>query len=104
MARKPASTTPSEVTVRMYNVGFGDCFLLTFRYPKGDRHMLIDYGSAAAPRNMRGKYMAAVARMEYRPARGAESWKLPSASVVVVAIRALPCCKSTVAPRTTARP
>lgn len=33
----------------MYNVGFGDCFLLTFRYPGGsDRHMLIDYGTNAA--------------------------------------------------------
>jgi hypothetical protein len=35
----------------MYNVGFGDCFLLTFRYANGpDRHMLIDYGTnAGAP-------------------------------------------------------
>jgi hypothetical protein len=33
----------------MYNVGFGDCFLLTFRYPGGtERHMLIDYGTNAA--------------------------------------------------------
>jgi hypothetical protein len=23
---------PAKVTVRMYNVGFGDCFLLTFHY------------------------------------------------------------------------
>jgi hypothetical protein len=32
----------------MYNVGFGDCFLLTFRYRGGtERHMLIDYGTNA---------------------------------------------------------
>jgi hypothetical protein len=31
----------------MYNVGFGDCFLLTFRYAGGDRHALIDFGSNA---------------------------------------------------------
>ena len=57
----PAPKTPSSVTIRMYNVGFGDCFLLTFHYPEQDRHMLIDYGSTAAPKNVRGKYMTAVA-------------------------------------------
>ena len=25
---------PNKVTVRMFNVGFGDCFLLTFHYEK----------------------------------------------------------------------
>ncbi len=53
--------TPSEVTIRMYNVGFGDCFLLSFHYAEEDRHVLIDYGSTAAPKNLRGKYMTAVA-------------------------------------------
>jgi ribonuclease BN (tRNA processing enzyme) len=39
-----------EVTIRMYNVGFGDCFLLTFKYPRGEeRHMLLDCGSTSAP-------------------------------------------------------
>jgi hypothetical protein len=38
---------PTGLTVRMYQVGFGDCFLLTFHYPKtGDRHVLIDFGSS----------------------------------------------------------
>jgi beta-lactamase superfamily II metal-dependent hydrolase len=57
------STTniPSSVTIRMYNVGFGDCFLLTFHYADAERHMLIDYGSTAAPKNVRGKYMVDVA-------------------------------------------
>jgi hypothetical protein len=52
---------PSQVTIRMYNVGFGDCFLLSFHYAKQDRHLLIDYGSTAAPKNSRGKYMTTVA-------------------------------------------
>jgi hypothetical protein len=36
---------PSKLTVRVYNVGFGDCFLLTFQYAARDRHVLIDFGS-----------------------------------------------------------
>lgn len=53
---------PTRVRVRMYNVGFGDCFLVSFRYaaPVGDaaggperiaRHVLFDFGSSRAPRN-----------------------------------------------------
>jgi beta-lactamase superfamily II metal-dependent hydrolase len=45
------SGRPSSITVRMYNVGFGDCFLLTFHSTDKDRHVLIDYGSTAAPRS-----------------------------------------------------
>jgi hypothetical protein len=40
---------PSKLTLRVYNVGFGDCFLLTFHYPARDRHVLIDFGSTARP-------------------------------------------------------
>jgi hypothetical protein len=36
---------PSNLTLRVYNVGFGDCFLLTFHYAARDRHVLIDFGS-----------------------------------------------------------
>ena len=59
-----AATAPSEVTVRMYNVGFGDCFLLTFKYAQGARYMLVDFGSTAAPRNAAKKsdYMERVAQ------------------------------------------
>ena len=32
------------VRIRMYNVGFGDCFLLTFPDPQRPRHVLIDCG------------------------------------------------------------
>lgn len=54
--------TPFSVTIRMYNVGFGDCFLLTFTYAKQERYVLIDYGSTAAPKNARAKYMVEIAR------------------------------------------
>jgi hypothetical protein len=43
----------------MYQVGFGDCFLLSFEYanplPDGrsDRHLLIDFGSTSLPRGRR---------------------------------------------------
>jgi len=42
-----AAAKPTSIRIRMYNVGFGDCFLLTFRYAGGDRHVLIDFGSNA---------------------------------------------------------
>jgi hypothetical protein len=41
----PLDHKPSKLTLRVYNVGFGDCFLLTFHYPERDRHVLIDFGS-----------------------------------------------------------
>ena len=45
------ATKPPSVRVRMYQVGFGDCFLLTFFYkaPAKSRHVLIDIGTTAAP-------------------------------------------------------
>src|SRR5689334_2927865 len=53
--------TPSSVTIRMYNVGFGDCFLLTFHYSKSDQHVLIDYGTTSAPKNGPKDYMRQIA-------------------------------------------
>lgn len=46
---------PTKLSIRSYQVGFGDCFLVTFHYPdKSDgkpdeRHVLIDFGSTAKP-------------------------------------------------------
>jgi hypothetical protein len=37
------------LTVRAYQVGFGDCFLLTWKYAAGDRNILIDFGSNGQP-------------------------------------------------------
>ena len=56
------SPTPNRITVRMYQVGFGDCFLLSFAYrsalPDGrrERHVLIDFGSTRWPRGYAPRY------------------------------------------------
>jgi hypothetical protein len=56
-----ATTTglkPTSLTIRAYQVGFGDCFLLTFFYAgatrKADkeRHILIDFGTTGMPENV----------------------------------------------------
>ena len=42
--------TPSSVEIRAYQVGFGDCFLLTFVYDATDRRsVLIDFGTTELP-------------------------------------------------------
>jgi hypothetical protein len=46
----------------MYNVGFGDCFLLQFRYGQRCRNILIDFGSSAAPPGAAPGYMKRVAQ------------------------------------------
>jgi len=56
------SMQPAGVTVFAYQVGFGDCFLLRFHYPSGDRHVLIDFGSFPQPDWARDGFMAGVAR------------------------------------------
>src|SRR5215216_5037338 len=44
---------PTNIEVRMYNVGFGDCFLLTFTYrDDSTRHMLMDCGSTKQASNI----------------------------------------------------
>jgi len=53
---KSKSKVPVKLTVRSYQVGFGDCFLVTFHYPtmasgKSDnKHVLIDCGSTGKPK------------------------------------------------------
>ena len=43
------AAAPRHVRVRSYNVGFGDCFLVTFTYARAtERHVLIDFGSTKA--------------------------------------------------------
>jgi hypothetical protein len=55
--------TPQKLTLRCYDVGFGDCFLLTFQYPDatGDRHVLIDFGSTQKPPKGAANMMDAIA-------------------------------------------
>jgi beta-lactamase superfamily II metal-dependent hydrolase len=46
--RSSGSQKPQQVKVTVYNVGFGDCFLLSFIYINNDhRHVLIDCGSTS---------------------------------------------------------
>lgn len=43
---------PQAVEIRSFQVGFGDCFLLSFVYGEKDsRHVLIDFGTTALPRS-----------------------------------------------------
>lgn len=45
--------TPASVTIRSYQVGFGDCFLLQFNYARGDvRNVLIDFGTTGLPKTL----------------------------------------------------
>lgn len=53
---------PTKLTIRAYQVGFGDCFLLTWVYPDRDRHVLIDFGSNGKPKNAPADMLKVVAR------------------------------------------
>jgi hypothetical protein len=58
------ASAPDKVAIRSYNVGFGDCFLLSFHYPdgEGERHVLIDFGSTGLPKGVNaGKRMLEIA-------------------------------------------
>lgn len=50
-----ATSKPNKITLRSYQVGFGDCFLMTFHYAKFDRHILIDFGSTGIPKSSESK-------------------------------------------------
>lgn len=56
------STRPHKLTLRAYQVGFGDCFLLTFHYTNKDRHVLIDFGSTGLPKTAPAGLMLRVAK------------------------------------------
>ena len=66
------TVAPSRVNVRMYQVGFGDCFLLTFGYdaPLDDgtleRHLLIDFGSTEWPDDFKPRYPEIAADIKSR--------------------------------------
>jgi hypothetical protein len=58
-----ASVKPKSVTLRSYQVGFGDCFLLSFDYngKTHDRQVLIDFGSTGTSKTMVEGLMTRVA-------------------------------------------
>jgi len=53
---------PTEIIVRSYQVGFGDCFLLSFVYRTTSRHVLIDFGSTGLPATAAKDQLMRVAR------------------------------------------
>lgn len=56
------ANAPTSLTLRAYNVGFGDCFLLSFHYAGGkDRNVLIDFGSKRHPAGSDKKLMSLIA-------------------------------------------
>ena len=63
------ATVPERVEVRMYQVGFGDCFLVSLRYRRpladgrAERHLLVDFGSSHAPRGQRLDMVAVAGRI-----------------------------------------
>jgi hypothetical protein len=59
-----ATSKPKSLTIRSYQVGFGDCFLLTFHYTgkDKDRHVLIDFGSTGQPKGAGENLMLRVAQ------------------------------------------
>jgi hypothetical protein len=71
---KTRKKSPSSVEIRSYQVGFGDCFLLSFVYDRDDkRHVLIDFGTTELP--ARGTPRKAAKRSDHMPmvARDIES-------------------------------
>jgi len=54
--------TPKSLRLRTYQVGFGDCFLLSVDYRDSpSRHVLIDFGSTKLPPNAPADWMQKVA-------------------------------------------
>jgi hypothetical protein len=45
----PPAREPVSLRLVAYQVGFGDCFLLTFGYRDGERHVLVDFGTTELP-------------------------------------------------------
>jgi len=62
---------PTRLRVVAYQMGFGDCCLLSFGYPEGERHVLVDFGTAQLPRGLPRGHMLRVARDLERRCRGA---------------------------------
>ena len=58
----PAAPAPDRISVCAYQVGFGDCILLSFHYPaalpdgRNSRHLLFDFGSIRWPKGHTARY------------------------------------------------
>jgi hypothetical protein len=62
MARGSRSRNPDKLTLKSYQVGFGDCFLLTFHYDQQPKHILIDFGSTRYPEGAPQRFLKKVAQ------------------------------------------
>lgn len=62
MPRRDRSRKPDSLTLKAYQVGFGDCFLLTFHYGEDRKHVLIDFGSTRYPKGAPRGYLKKVAQ------------------------------------------
>ena len=48
----PSVSAPKSLNIRTYQVGFGDCFLLSFNYANDKKkHVLVDFGTKALPKD-----------------------------------------------------
>lgn len=53
---------PTAVEIRSYQMGFGDCFLMSVAYDEGpERHVLIDFGSTKLPQGAGSGHLVTVA-------------------------------------------
>ena len=54
--------TPLSVSIRTYQVGFGDCFLLSISYDdRTEKHVLIDFGTMKLPEGVPKARMMVIA-------------------------------------------
>ena len=75
--------TPKSVEIRGYQVGFGDCFLVSFVYSATDkRHVLIDFGTTELP--PRGTPRKAGKPSEHMPQVAAQIAKACGGSLTAV--------------------
>ena len=55
--------SPKQVAIRTYQVGFGDCFLLSFKYDGNvEKHVLVDFGTTKLPPQAPATRMLEIAR------------------------------------------
>ncbi len=77
------ATSPKSVEIRGYQVGFGDCFLLSFVYSDTDkRHVLIDFGTMELP--TRGTPRKAAKASEHMPQVASHIAKVCGGSLTAV--------------------
>jgi hypothetical protein len=65
-SRLTSKSKPSKLILRAYQVGFGDCFLLSFQYRlkanrTEERHVLIDFGTTEEPSDAPDELMLRIA-------------------------------------------